>query len=113
MKITDYEFAITQTWALTALTLLAIPILMIVLSTILPARVNRMANLAVASVQIPFAAFNAVGQVGAPWMFFYILGVALELFVLAVILRTAWTWPCEAVEGQALRTSRRRAAAPR
>ena len=108
-----WEFAITQTWALTALTLLAIPILMIVLSTILPARVNRMANLAVASVQIPFAAFNAVGQVGAPWMFFYILGVALELFVLAVILRTAWTWPCEAVEGQALRTSRRRAAAPR
>ena len=88
-----WEFDITQTWALTALTLLAIPIFMVVLSMTLPARASRITNLIVASVQVPFAAFNAVGQMGEPWMYFYVLGVALEVIVLALILRYAWTWP--------------------
>ena len=88
-----WEFDITQTWATTALTLLAIPIFMVVLSMTLPARANRITNLIVASVQVPFAAFNAVGQVGEPWMYFYVLGVVLEVIVLAFILRYAWTWP--------------------
>jgi hypothetical protein len=88
-----WEFDITPTWAMTALTLLAIPIFMVVLSMTLPARANRIANLIVASVQVPFAAFNAVGEVGEPWLSFYALGVALEVVVLAFILRSAWTWP--------------------
>lgn len=88
-----WEFDITPTWAITALTLLAIPIFMVVLSMTLPARANRITNLIVASLQIPFAAFNAVGQLGESWMYFYLLGVALELILLALILRYAWTWP--------------------
>ncbi|WP_102192984.1 DUF6326 family protein [Microbacterium aurantiacum] len=88
-----WEFDITQTWAITALTLLAIPIFMVVLSMTLPARASRIANLIVASIQVPFAAFNAVGELGESWMYFYFLGVALELIVLALILRYAWTWP--------------------
>ena len=88
-----WEFDITQTWAITALSLLTIPILMVVLSMTLPARGNRIANLVVASIQVPFAAFNALGEVGKPWMYFYLLGVALELIVLVFILRSAWTWP--------------------
>lgn len=88
-----WEFDITQTWAITALTLLAMPILMIVASMTLPARANRITNLIVASVQVPFAAFNAAGELGQSWMYFYFLGVALELIVLALILRYAWTWP--------------------
>lgn len=97
-----WEFDITQTWAITALTLLAIPILMVVLSIALPARVNRIANLSVASLQVPFAAFNAAGEWGEPWMYFYILGVALELVVLAVILHSAWTWPRRATSPSTL-----------
>lgn len=88
-----WEFDITETWAITALTLLAIPIFMVVLSMTLPARANRIANLIVASIQVPFAAFNAVGQLGESWMYFYLLGVALELILLALILRYAWSWP--------------------
>ena len=88
-----WEFDITQTWAITALTLLAIPIFMVVLSMTLPARANRITNLIVASVQVPFAAFNAVGEVGKSWMYFYGLGVVLEVLLLAFILRSAWTWP--------------------
>ncbi|WP_149203577.1 DUF6326 family protein [Actinotalea subterranea] len=85
-----FEFDITQAWAITVLTLMAIPILMIVLSALLPARASRITNLVVASVQVPYATFNAVGE---SWAYYYWLAVALEVILLAVILRLAWTWP--------------------
>lgn len=88
-----FEFDITATWATTALILLAIPIFMVLLSTTLPARSNRITNIVVASLQVPFAAFNVVGEVGESWMFFYGLGVVLELTILVLIMRWAWTWP--------------------
>ncbi len=87
---TVYEFDISQTLLTTFLALMAIPIFMVVLSMTLPARANRITNLIVASVQVPYAAFNAVGE---SWTYFYGLGVALEVIVLALILRSAWTWP--------------------
>ena len=43
-----------------------------------------------ASVQVPYAAFNVVGE---SWTYFYGLGVVLEVILLALILRYAWTWP--------------------
>jgi Family of unknown function (DUF6326) len=49
-----WEFDITPTWAITALTLLAMPILMVVLSMTLPARANRISNLVVAAIQVPW-----------------------------------------------------------
>ncbi|SDI37719.1 hypothetical protein SAMN05192558_11539 [Actinokineospora alba] len=85
-----FEFDISQTLFVTFLALMAIPILMVVLSMTLPARANRVTNLVVASVQVPFAAFNAVGE---SWRYFYGLGVVLEVILLALILRYAWTWP--------------------
>ncbi|WP_374457241.1 DUF6326 family protein [Nocardioides sp.] len=87
-----WEFDVTPTWAITALSLLAVPILMITLSVTLPARWNRVANLAVAAVQGPFALFNLAGAMGESWRFFYVLGVVLELALLALIVRLAWTW---------------------
>jgi hypothetical protein len=69
---------------------MAIPILMVVLSAMLPARASRITNLVVASVQVPFAMFNAVGE---SWTYYYWGAVVLEVIVLAVILRLAWTWP--------------------
>ncbi len=88
-----WEFAITPSWAITALTLLAMPIFMIVLSMTLPARANRVTNLIMASIQVPFAAFNAVGELGGSWIYFYSFGVVLEVLLLVFILRSAWTWP--------------------
>jgi hypothetical protein len=73
-----------------ALTSVAIPILMVMLSMTLPARANRTINLVVASLYVPYSMFNLVG---GSWMYFYGLGVVLEVIVLAVILRFAWTWP--------------------
>ena len=57
-----FEFDIGQTLLTLFLTSIAIPIFMILLSTTLPARINRAANLVVASLSIPFAMFNAVGE---------------------------------------------------
>ena len=85
-----FEFDISQTLLTAFLALMAIPIFMVVLSMTLPARVNRIANLIVASLYVPVTAFNAVGE---SWLYFYGLGVALEVIVLALILRYAWTWP--------------------
>lgn len=85
-----WEFDVSQTLLTTFLALMAVPIFMVVLSMTLPARANRIANLIVASVQLPYAAFNVVGE---SWTYFYGLGVALEVILLALILRAAWTWP--------------------
>ena len=85
-----FEFTISQSLLTTFIALMAIPIFMIVLSVILPARANRTTNLIVASVQIPYAAFNVVGE---SWTLFYGLGLALEVILLAYIVRCAWTWP--------------------
>ena len=71
-----WEFDISQTLLTAFLALMAIPIFMVVLSMTLPARANRITNLIVASVQVPYAAFNAVGE---SWTYFYGLGVALEV----------------------------------
>jgi hypothetical protein len=85
-----WEFDVDQTLFTTFLALMAIPTFMVVLSTTLPARANRLTNLIVASVQVPFAAFNLAG---ASWSYFYGLGVLLEVILLVLILRCAWTWP--------------------
>ena len=90
-----FEFDLSQAFSTTALTLMAVPIFMVVLSMTLPARANRITNLIVASVQVPYTAFNVVGE---SWTYFYtgppfVLGLVLELILLAVILRYAWTWP--------------------
>ena len=85
-----FEFDITPTLMTIFVVVIGIPALMVMLSMALPARVNRATNLVVASLYIPFSMFNAVGE---SWMYFYGLGVVLEVIVLAVILRSAWTWP--------------------
>jgi len=85
-----FEFDLSQTFSVSALVLMAVPILMVVLSTTLPAPTTRVANLIVASLYVPVTAFNVTGE---SWLLFYGLGVVLELMVLAFILRSAWTWP--------------------
>lgn len=85
-----WEFQITQTLLTAFLAAVAGPSLMIVLSVILPARGNRVINLVLASVYIPFSMLNAVGE---SWTYFYGLSIGLEVLLLAGIIRWAWTWP--------------------
>ena len=87
-----HEFDIGPTFLGIGLTLIAIPSLMILLSTTLPARVNRTINLVVATLYIPVSMYNAAGE---SWTYFYFYGlsIGLEVLLLAFILRSAWTWP--------------------
>ena len=85
-----FEFEANQTFVVTSLTLVGIPALMIVLSTALPARANRALNLVVATLYVPVSVFNLAG---GSWLWFYGLGVVVEVVLLAYVLRSAWAWP--------------------
>lgn len=85
-----HTFDITEGFFVAALAAAAVPIMMLVLSAALPARAARRTNLGVATLLTPWMAFNVTG---GQWPFYYGLGFALELIVLAFILRSAWTWP--------------------
>ena len=87
-----HEFETGPTFVALALTLVAIPILMILLSTTLPARVNRTVNLVVAALYLPVTLYNAAGESWS-YSYFYGLSIGLEVLLLAFILRAAWTWP--------------------
>lgn len=89
-----FEFDLSQTFSVSALALVAVPALMIVLSATLPARLDRLGNLIVATLYVPVTAFNVLGE---SWWWFYGLGVLLELALLALILRAAWTWPHDTI----------------
>ncbi len=96
-----FEFDLSQTFSTAALTLVGIPIFMIVLSATLPARANRITNLVVAAIYVPVTAFNLLGE---SWVFFYGLGVASELTLLALIVRYAWTWPSTTIASPTMAT---------
>lgn len=87
-----FEFDISGTLMSIFFVIIAIPALMVLLSMTLPARVNRVTNLVVASLYIPIMVFNAAG---ASWdyAFYYALTIGVEVLILAFILRSAWTWP--------------------
>jgi hypothetical protein len=87
-----WRFDVSSTLLTIMLASVAIPALMVMLSMTLPARMNRATNLIVASLYIPYSAFNAAGATWE-WAFFYGLSIGIEVLLLAFILRSAWTWP--------------------
>ena len=87
-----WKLDITQAFVVGALALVAVPIFMVLASTTLPARACRIITLGVASLYVPVSIFNVVG---GEWLYYYGLGAALEVAILALIIRTAWTWPKE------------------
>jgi len=86
-----HHFEINETFGVVGIASVAIPALMIWLSVTLPARANRITNLVIAALYIPFSAYNVVGE--SSWLYFYALSIGIELLLLAFILRSAWTWP--------------------
>jgi hypothetical protein len=88
-----HEFDTGPTFVALALTLMAIPILMILLSTTLPARATRSVNLVVATLYIPVSIYNVAGEESWAYSYFYGFSIGLEVVLLAFILRSAWTWP--------------------
>ncbi|MEX1037740.1 MAG: DUF6326 family protein [Acidimicrobiia bacterium] len=84
-----WEFDISQGWALGALALMTFPSLMVCVSLLAKARTARWVNIVVASL---FALVTIGGTVGETWAFYW-FGSAVELGLLVLIIRYAWTWP--------------------
>jgi hypothetical protein len=84
-----FVFDISYVFLLIAMIFVAIPTLMIFLSVVLPAKVNRWTNIFVATVFIPYMLFNLTGEAWAHMYF----AAALEVFLLCLIIRYSWKWP--------------------
>lgn len=84
-----FTFDITQGFIFTALFLAIIPMLMIFLSVVLRAGVNRLTNIIVATALIPYMLFNLAGE-RWPHM---ILAAVVEVALLGLIIRYAKKWP--------------------
>lgn len=83
-----FVFDITQEFIFIALVLATIPILMIFLSLILPAKTNRLSNIIVAIILIPYMLFNLTGEA---WLHMY-FAAAVEVVLLCLIIRYAHKW---------------------
>ena len=88
-KVKDAGFDVTQAFLLGSLVYVLIPTLMVVLSLLLRAAVNRVVNI---GVSIVYAISVAVSCIGETWAY-YLAGSAVEIVLLLLIARTAWTWP--------------------
>jgi len=83
-----FVFDITQGFIFIAIVLAAIPILMIFLSLILPAKTNRLTNIIVAIILIPYMLFNLTGEA---WLHMY-FAAAVEVVLLCLIIHYAYKW---------------------
>ncbi|MDL5351073.1 DUF6326 family protein [Microbacterium sp. zg-YB36] len=87
-----FEFDISGTLMSIFFVIIAVPALMVMLSMTLPARVNRVTNLVIGLLYIPAVGMNFLGAL-PDYAFYYALTIGVEVLILALILRSAWTWP--------------------
>lgn len=81
--------AVTQAFLTGALVYILLPSLMVYPSLVLKPRLNRMANIV---LPILYAVSIGIGCIDETWVY-HLLGSAVEIVLLLVIVRTAWTWP--------------------
>ncbi len=84
-----FVFDITQGFLFTALALATLPILMIFLSVLLQATINRIVNITAAIIHVPYMLFNLAGEAWVHMVF----GAAVEILLLSLIIYYAWKWP--------------------
>ena len=81
-------FEIGQRFLVLTTIYVLIPSLMVVVSLLAPARINRSANIVVSLIYI---ASVVVSMISETWIYF-ILGSVVEVLLLLAIVRIAWTW---------------------
>ncbi len=84
-----YIFDITSEFLLIALVSVSISAVMIFLSVVLPATINRRVNMIIAAVYIPFTLYNLAGEA---WIHM-IVGAIVEVALLGLVIWYAWKWP--------------------
>jgi hypothetical protein len=81
-------FNINQSFLLATMLYIAIPILMVPASLLLPARAGRLINMALSGIYALTVIAGAVGEWG-----YYVFGSGVEVALLATIFYLALTWP--------------------
>ncbi len=92
-KVATTGFAVNQTFLTYTLLYVLPAALMVVLSLLLKARVNRMVNLVVSLLYMVTIIGAAVGEGWA----YYIVGSVVEVVLLAAIALSAWRWPASEI----------------
>jgi hypothetical protein len=82
-------FDVSQSSLVIASLIVILPALMIALSLMLRASLNRPANLALGLV---FTLVNVGNLVGESWVYYFLFGL-LEIALTLTIVATAWNWP--------------------
>jgi hypothetical protein len=88
-EIASTGFTVDQLFLTYTLVYVLVPILMEVLSLVLPARVKRTANVVVSLLYVVTVVGAAIGETWA----YYLIGSVVEVILLGAIARTAWVWP--------------------
>jgi hypothetical protein len=81
-------FTIGEGFLLGVTMYIAIPSLMVFGALVMPARLNRIVNLALSVVYTLTIAVGVIGE----WSY-YVVGSAIEVALLAGVAYYAWTWP--------------------
>jgi hypothetical protein len=87
-EISGVGFTVDQTFLLLTTAYVAVPSLMVVLSLVLPRRVNRPLTVVVAAL---YAISIAVSCIGETWAY-YLVGSAVEVVLLATAVVVALRW---------------------
>ena len=84
-----FVFDVTQSYLVASLISVMIPALMIFLSVALPAKVNRWAQIVIATIYIPYTLVNLAGEAWVHMM----IGAGVEVSLLLLVIYCAWKWP--------------------
>jgi hypothetical protein len=84
---------VSQATLLVASVIVMIPAVMIVLSVLLPAGVNRSLNLVLA---VLYTLVNISNLVGESWAYYFLFGIA-EIAITTYVFLTAWRWPIKEI----------------
>ncbi len=88
-KVPGPGFEINQLFLVLTTIYILIPSLMVIVSLLAPARINRTINIVVSLI---YLASVVVSIIGETWIYF-ILGSVIEAMLLLAVARAAWTWP--------------------
>jgi hypothetical protein len=88
-EMSGTAFAIDQTFLVLTTLYIVGAALMVVVSLVARARVNRIANIV---VSLFYAVTAAATLIGESWVY-YIVGILIQIALLLVITRVAWAWP--------------------
>ncbi len=88
-EVASTGFTVDQFFLTATLIYVVLPILMVVLSLVLPPHINRPTNIVVSLLYLVTVVVSCIGE---DWAY-YFLGSAIEALLLVAIARVAWTWP--------------------